>query len=105
SRIVIFDAQNFLNKCSLHSTATVALRGITKGHSDLGDTLVESFENFKSHFLNDSPEGVFPIRQFSAVSIDDEKFKNRFPESKLSNGFLDFKFKKEILLNDEESFL
>lgn len=105
SRIVIFDAQNFLEKCSLNSTATVALRGITKGHSNLGDTLVESFENFKAHFLSDSPEGVFPIRQFSAVSIEDEKFKNRFPESKLSNGFLDFKFKKEILLNDEESFL
>lgn len=105
SRIVLFDGENFLNKCSLHSTATVALRGITKGHSDLGDTLVESFERFQKHVLEDGPEGVFPIRQFSAVSSTDEKFKNRFPESKLSNGFLDFKLKKEMLLNDEESYL
>ena len=63
SRILIFQSECFARACSWNSTAIVAPRGVTVGHSDLGDIISNAFHQFKRHVLEDAPLGVYPIMQ------------------------------------------
>jgi glycine/D-amino acid oxidase-like deaminating enzyme len=48
SEIILIDAADFYPPCSLNTTATVALRGVSLGHSALGDDLVRGFEDWQN---------------------------------------------------------
>jgi glycine/D-amino acid oxidase-like deaminating enzyme len=96
SKILIFYSDKFAFPCSLHSTAIVAPRGISTGHSPLGDELVQGFDRFQRHFQEDHPEGVITVPQINGALTKIEAFTKRFPDGKETDG---------MYLAHEEAFL
>lgn len=105
SKIILFDSQNFARACSLNSTAIVASRGVTRGHSELGDVILEAFETFHEHVQNDGPLGIYKITQYTVVTSKIDQFKSRYPEATLQKEIKPFGFKKENYLSSEEAYL
>lgn len=99
-KITLFHSDIFFNPCSLNSTAIVAPRGVTSGHSDLGDLLVEGFRTFAEHVPLDSPAGVKKIVQYTGASEKLEAFKKRYPAGDFSK-----KFNKDFYLTAENAFM
>ncbi|MGE3608073.1 MAG: FAD-dependent oxidoreductase [Bacteriovoracaceae bacterium] len=83
SRILVFSSKEFANPCSFNSTAIVAPRGVSSGHSSLGDLLVEGIETFAKHFEEDQPHGVQKIIQYTGASEKLDQFKKRYPHGDL----------------------
>lgn len=105
SSIVLFDSDSFARTCSLRSTAIVAMRGVTVGHSDLGDLLVAAFKTFSEHINLDRPEGVFPITQYSGATSKLDQFQKRYPAGCEGKDFPVFALKKPIYMAAEPGFL
>jgi hypothetical protein len=105
SKITLFDSESFAPACSLRSTAIVANRGVTLGHSALGDLLFAGHKTFSQHVQSDSPTGVFSIKQYSATTKNIDQFKLRYPNWSSSSAFGDLKFNSNITVAHEEAFL
>ena len=105
SEIILFDSDNFAHACSLRSTAIVAPRGVTEGHSELGDLLVAGFQTFSQHVQNDLPVGVFPITQYNGAVTKLEQFKKRYPDGIETKTFASFSLKEEVFLAQEPAYL
>jgi hypothetical protein len=84
-KILVFYSDSFAFPCSLHSTAIVAPRGISTGHSALGDELVYGFERFVLHVMEDCPEGVIKVPQYTGALTKIEAFQKRYPAGKKVN--------------------
>ncbi|MFP5386005.1 MAG: FAD-dependent oxidoreductase [Bacteriovoracia bacterium] len=100
-KITLISADNFTFPCTLHSTAIVAPRGVTRGTSPLGDLLCDGYQTFAEHFHQDHPAGVEFIPQISAASEKTDAFKTRYPGATLKKELL----KEETLTALEEAFL
>ncbi|MFL5786379.1 MAG: FAD-dependent oxidoreductase [Bacteriovoracaceae bacterium] len=85
-KLLVFYSDNFAFPCSLHSTAIVAPRGISPGHSPLGDELVGGFERFDRHVKEDRPEGVIKVRQSTGAITKMDEFKKRYPIGEMKDG-------------------
>jgi glycine/D-amino acid oxidase-like deaminating enzyme len=105
SKVHLFESPEFFHPCSLRTTATVAPRGVSEGHSPLGNLLMEGFQTFKQHALYDDPEGVIPVTQFTANSEKVAEFKLRYPQGTETNDLLYLKFKKPIYTARENGFI
>lgn len=105
SSIVLFDSDSFARTCSLRSTAIVAMRGVTQGHSDLGDLLVAAFNTFSDHINLDRPQGVFPITQYSGATSKLDQFQKRYPAGSEGRIFPAFTLKNPIYMATEPGFL
>ena len=105
SKIVLFDSDLFAQTCSLRSTAIVSARGVSTGHSDLGDLLVSGVATFSRHISEDRPDGVFPITQYNGATGKLDQFKKRFPDGDEVDAFSRFGFNREVYLNQESAFL
>lgn len=80
-KITLIYSDKFTPPCTQSSTAVVAPRGITRGHSPLGDLICDGFEAFREHVNLDRPSGVEKITQ---ITVDSEKpaaFKKRYPHA------------------------
>lgn len=100
-KIVVFHSDKFAFPCTLHSTAIVAPRGVTAGHSKLGDEILEGFRIFSDHVKLDQPSGVQTITQYSGATTKLDQFKQRYPAGKMSRQFL----RSETYIATEEAFL
>jgi len=101
SKITLFSADHFLSPCTFNSTAIVAPRGITEGHSALGDSLLDGFQFFTKHFENDHPRGIEKITQLTGASIGIENFRKRYPHAHLDSTYL----KENIFLAKDEAYM
>lgn len=104
-KITVFYSDKFAFPCTIHSTAIVAPRGLSAGHSPLGDLLLESFEKFSEHVRLDDPQGVTKITQFSGATVKLENFKQRYPHGVLTKKLENFSLKEETYVAKEEGFL
>jgi hypothetical protein len=95
----------FTLRLSLYSTAVVAERGVTQGHSELGDLLCEGFATFREHVLLDRPLGVEPFTQYTGATEKLEAFKLRYPNGKEIKSTSSFTLKETIYLAQEDAFL
>lgn len=95
TEIIIFGSESFAKACSYRSTAVVAPRGLSEGHSELGDLLYKSYADFKEHFELDHPLGVEKVKQVTGGD------KVRYPHGKMSSDFSH----DEIYLQEDEAFL
>lgn len=100
-KITLISSDSFAFPCTFHSTATVAPRGLSKGHSPLGDFLLESFQEFSEHVELDQPLGVKKITQYTAATEKLDSFIKRYPDAKKELSF----FREETLLIKEEGFM
>lgn len=100
-KITLVYSDEFTSPCTLSSTAIVAPRGITSGHSALGDLLMEGYKEFYMHFDLDHPPGVEAITQYTAATKNLEMFHSRYPQEKLSKLF----FRNETHVATEKAFL
>ena len=100
-KITLFHSETFTKPCSLNSTAIVAPRGLTRGHSPLGDLLLESFEEFSDHIETSHPEGVTKIVQYTGARDNLETFRNRYPHTTLMKEL----FKVDTFVSRDEAFL
>ena len=66
--------------CATRSTAIVAARGVSSGHSDLGDTLVQSYRHFLGMVERFRPEGIYLGEQWTGVNKKMDEFKKRYPD-------------------------
>ncbi len=105
SEITLFDSDSFAHTCSMRSTAIVAARGVTAGHSDLGNLLIEGFKTFSHHVRSDSPMGVFPITQYSGALTKLDQFKKRYPLGSFQKEFPPFSLSEETYMATEVAFL
>jgi glycine/D-amino acid oxidase-like deaminating enzyme len=105
SKVLLFDSSIFLTSCSLHSTAIVAPRGVSRGHSALGDKLVAGFACFSEHVKKENPVGVFPISQYTGALTKIEAFKERYPHTQLLRTTPFFSMEDEIWIAEEEAYL
>lgn len=105
SEILLFDSDAFAHTCSKRSTAIVAPRGVSSGHSELGDLIFAAFKTFAAHIAKDSPDGVFPITQYTTATSKLEQFKTRYPNGLVKKDFPSFSFNSELYLATEEAFL
>ncbi len=103
--ILLFDSPDFSPPCSLNTTAISALRGITSGHSPLGDLILEGFKSFCGHVEKDRPDGVYPIFQYSAQTKNTEVFLKRYPDAQMVNSFDEFNFVEKIYITKEKAFM
>lgn len=100
-KITLFHSDIFFRPCSLNSTAIVAPRGVTAGHSNLGNLLAEGYQSFSAHVHLDAPEGVEKVIQYTAASEKLDAFKLRYPNGNLRQDF----FKQETYTATEDAFL
>lgn len=105
SEITLFDSDSFTHTCSLRSTAIVAPRGLSLGHSDLGDLLVGAFHTFSSHIENDRPAGVFPITQYTGGLSKLDDLKKRYPNGEFAKDFSLFSFRSDVYMACENAYL
>ena len=104
SRILLFEAADFCFPCTVHSTAVVAPRGVTRGHSSLGDLILEGVETFSQHAKRDLPAGVYPMIQFTGALTKIEAFKERYPFGQIRNQLSAIPLKTDIYFAEEEGF-
>lgn len=104
-KILVFQSDSFAFPCSLHSTAIVAPRGISTGHSSLGDHLVLGFSRFEKHFSEDHPEGVIKVPQYTAALSKMEAFQKRYPDGALKNNCGLISLNAEMYVANEEAYL
>ena len=106
-KIFLFHSEKMAFPCSLHSTAIVAPRGLSFGHSPLGDLLLQSFQGFKEHVDLDAPAGVERVLQFTGASTKLENFKLRYPQGSFTQELpaLNVALKRELYVAQEEAFL
>lgn len=100
-KIVLFHSDAFAFPCTRNSTAIVAPRGVTEGHSPLGDLIVEGVKTFKEHVELDRPAGVLPVPQYSGATTKLDTFIKRYPDGKMMKGF----FHEETYVATEEAFM
>lgn len=100
-KIVLFHSDKFAFPCTYHSTAIVAQRGVTAGHSKLGDDILDGFRIFSDHVQLDSPSGIETITQYSGATAKLEMFKKRYPEGSVTKEFL----RTETYIAKEKAFL
>jgi glycine/D-amino acid oxidase-like deaminating enzyme len=105
SRVFLFDSDIFAPTCSRRTTGIVALRGITSGHSPLGNLLSEAYATFKKHIELDQPLGVYPITQYTAAVTKIDTFRKRYPEGNITNKVGDFLLKQDVYLALETAYL
>lgn len=105
AKILVFYSDSFAFPCSLHSTAIVAPRGVTTGHSPLGDSISSGFTRFQKHVKEDSPSGVTDIPQYTGAITKLESFVKRYPDGKKTRTVGPLKFRDEIYFAEEEGFL
>lgn len=103
--ILVFDSEAFALPCSKNSTAIVAPRGVTSGHSPLGDMILDSYLTFKEHVLNDRPAGIFQIPQYTGTEEKLEQFKLRYPDGEHVQSIGKIPLKRSVYFTTEEAFL
>lgn len=104
SRILLFQADHFFTPCSLNTTAIVAQRGLSPGHSDLGDKLLNGFKTFSEHVAADAPLGVHKLRQATGAYTKLDNFKNRYPNGKMEKRLGALSFLRETYIAQEGAF-
>lgn len=104
-KILLFESSDFASPCALTSTAIVASRGVSRGHSLLGDLIFEGVEEFRSHVREDSPQGVYPIAQFTGALSKLEQFKQRYPGGESTSRLGKVSLKEEIYFAQEEALM
>ena len=104
-KILVFDSDTFAPTCALRSTAIVAGRGVSTGHSDLGDLLFSSFQSFHSHVSNERPEGIYRIKQYTGAKSKLDAFQKRYPQGSMTSQVDHLNFKSDYYLAFEEAFL
>lgn len=87
-KILLFSSSESVFPCTLHSTAIVAPRGLSSGHSPLGDLLLESYHSFSEHVELDKPLGVECIIQYTGATEKMDSFKKRYPHATPFQDFL-----------------
>ncbi len=105
SNITLFDSDSFARTCSLRSTAIVAPRGVSAGHSDLGDLLLAAFQTFAQHVEEDRPLGVFPITQYTGAITKLDQFKQRYPHGTSCKATASFNLRDETYLATDPAFM
>ena len=105
SNITLFDSDSFARTCSLRSTAIVAPRGVSAGHSDLGDLLLAAFQTFAIHVEQDRPQGVFPITQYTGALTKLEQFQKRYPQGTSCKSTVSFTLRDETYLAMDPAFM
>lgn len=100
-RITLFNSDKITFPCTLSSTAIVAPRGVTSGHSPLGDLLIEGFKEFSEHVELDQPEGVEIVTQYTGTTEKLDAFKLRYPAGSNRKEFL----KDETYLATDKAYL
>ncbi len=103
--VLLFDSPEFTPPCSVTTTAIVALRGITVGHSPLGDLILEGFNSFTNHIEKESPAGVYPIFQYSGQTKQPELFLKRYPDAQMMNSFDEFNFLERVYITKEKAYM
>lgn len=105
--VIQLSSDAFYPACSLRSTAIVASRGVSTGHSELGDLLVASYERFKTHVLEDSPAGIYQGIQWTGAGIKISEFTKRHPDAQEQDSIkeLDLKFSKKLYVTSEPCFI
>jgi len=104
-KIFLFDSQFFSPACSWSSTAVVAPRGVTRGHSALGDLIVSSFEAFSEHFEQAHPPGVFQSTQYTGAISKLDQFQKRFSNATLTSLAGPIELNQQFHLAQEKAFV
>lgn len=104
-KITLFSSEEFLPACSLASTAIVAPRGLGRGHSPLGDLLMDGFDCFVKHVGTDQPEGVEVIPQLTGATQKLDQFLNRYPHANKGCEFQNIRFHDELHLAQDQAYL
>ncbi|HXH73931.1 MAG TPA: FAD-dependent oxidoreductase [Bacteriovoracaceae bacterium] len=103
--IILFESDDFALPCALHSTAIVAPRGVSRGHSDLGDLIMDGYEAFAMHVKEAAPAGVSEIRQYTGELTKLSQFKLRYPEGHMTSSLNGIGLKEEIYFAQEDAFM
>ena len=107
NKVIQLSNEAFYPSCSLRTTAIVAGRGISEGHSELGDILSKSYERFQRHVSLDRPEGVFLSPQWTGTKEKIEAFQKRYAGGEITQNIssLDLKLSEEMYLQNEPCFI
>lgn len=100
-KITLFCSDEITFPCTYNSTAIVAPRGLSAGHSPLGDMLMDGYRIFSNHVALDCPDGVESIIQYTGATTKLDQFKERYPDGKVQKLFL----KDETYIAEEKGFL
>lgn len=92
THVEIFCEDQFFPSASIFSTANAFLNGTTRGHSDLGNLLVESFEYLYSLSLNQSLKGINPAYSYKAIKKNELDFQS-------NKRFIHLSFDQEVTNN------
>ncbi len=104
SEIILFES-DFASACSLNSTAVVASRGVTLGHSPLGDKLYHAFQTFVKHTQEDKPDGVEKTHQYTGGCSQIEALKVRYPRGSMTSRFEGLELTNEFYISREDGFI
>ncbi|HXH32255.1 MAG TPA: FAD-dependent oxidoreductase [Bacteriovoracaceae bacterium] len=102
--IHVFNSDSFAPACSRSSTAVVAKRGVSAGHSQLGDLLAKGFEDFQAHVREAAPPGVSSLLQLSVATKKLEAFHARFPQAVQATEAAFLKLRQQASICLEEAF-
>jgi glycine/D-amino acid oxidase-like deaminating enzyme len=105
SQVLLFESADFARPCSLSSTAIAAPRGVTAGKSPLGDMLLEGHHIFRQHCLEDRPEGVFFVPQYTGAISKLDTFQTRYAEGQWRSSCAGLNLKQSVYFAREEAIL
>lgn len=108
--IVVIASDRFAPQCSLRSTSVNCLRGTTKGISQLGDLIVDSFKEFESFYNENKPYGVekgYEYRCWFEKTPEHDKWLKRFKKYSLKSSLNPFykSFPQDMSVNQEDAYM
>ena len=90
-KVINISEEDFFGACSRSSTAINCLRGTTPGKTPLGDTIIESMEEFLRFNKSEKPVGIYEGFEYQILETETiSKWERRYPEfhSVVENKFL-----------------
>lgn len=108
--ITVVASEPYAPMCSTRSTAINCLRGTERGTSDLGDLILDSYNDFEKFNEKHKPSGIVKNLETHCTPTDSpklDKWNRRYPKYGQKSSFQYFKkeLNKELFYIDNEAYI
>jgi len=109
--ITVIASDSHAPMCSTRTTAINCLRGAKRGISDLGELIIDSFEEFVEFYNNESPAGISKTQEMHTTPVKstelNSKWNRRYSEYERGNSFSIFNssLKTDLFYVENEAYI
>jgi glycine/D-amino acid oxidase-like deaminating enzyme len=109
--ITVIASESHAPMCSTKTTAINCLRGAKRGKSELGELIIDSFEDFIDFYSTETPSGISKTHEMHTTPVEstelNSKWNRRYSEYDRSNKFSIFNasLKSDLFYVENEAYI